>query len=258
MTAIGLTMRSVVIDDEQPARVFMRSLLRAWPTVDVVGEGANVAEGRRLVAESSPDLIFLDVQMPGGSGFDVLSAISPQQAPTVVFTTAFDDYALRAFEVSACDYLLKPFDATRLAKTMTRVMALGDRTEKLAQSRLQALLTHLRAPTNDMIVVKADGRHLFLRGTEIEWIEAVGKEIRIHAKVGAITTREALSSIEERLDTTQFVRVHRSAIVNRGQIAQVQPWFKGDFVIVLRSGARVVTGPTYRDVVLGLLGAKAR
>jgi two-component system LytT family response regulator len=250
-------MRTVIVDDEPPARELLRALLAEWPTVEIVGEAADCAGAVRLIAAESPDLVFLDVQMPGGSGFDVLASVAPVHAPLIVFTTAFDQYALRAFEVSACDYLLKPFDGSRLAKTVSRVLDLGVRGEQRAQSQLQALLAHLRAPADDPVVVKSDRRHHFLRRDDIEWIEAVGKEVRFHVKGGAITARESMTSVERRLDPARFVRVHRSAIVNRAHVAQVQAWFKGDYVIVLRSGARVVTGRTYRAAVQAMLGDPA-
>jgi two-component system, LytTR family, response regulator len=245
---------ALIVDDEQPARELMISLLRAWPSVDIVGEAADGASALRLIASTLPDLVFLDVQMPGGSGFDVISALPPEHHPIIVFTTAFDAYALRAFEVSAYDYLLKPFDAARLAKTMARVLDLETRSEQLAQSRFRALAGHLRGPGSDAVVVKSDGRHIFLRRDEIEWIEAVGKEARFHMKGKTIETRETMTALESRLDPAHFVRVHRSAIVNRKHVAQVQSWFKGDFVIVLSGGARVVSGRTYRSSVHALLG----
>jgi two-component system, LytTR family, response regulator len=247
-------MRAVVIDDEQPARELLRALLRAWPSVEVVGEAADGTAALHLIVAESPDLVFLDVQMPGGSGFDVLARLPPEHVPVIVFTTAFDAYALRAFEVSAYDYLLKPFDASRLAKTMSRVLDLGARSEMLAQARVRTLLSHLREPVDETVVVKADGRHVFVRRVDIEWIEAVGKEIRFHVKGGVIVARETLNGVEKRLDPARFVRVHRSAIVNRGHVSQVQAWFKGDYVIVLTSGARVVTGRTFRPAVHAMLG----
>jgi two-component system LytT family response regulator len=247
-------MRAVIIDDEQPARELLRALLCAWPSVEIVGEAADGNSALRLIIAESPDLVFLDVQMPGGSGFDVLSALSPAHVPLIVFTTAFDAYALRAFEVSAYDYLLKPFDASRLAKTMSRVLDLGARSEQLAQARLRSLMSHLREPTDDTVVIKTEGRHVFVRRKEIEWIEAVGKEIRFHVKDGVIAARETLNAVEKRLDPARFVRVHRSAIVNREHVSQVQAWFKGDYVIILLGGTRVVTGRTFRPAVHAMLG----
>ena len=247
-------MRAVIIDDEQPARELMRALLRAWPSVEIVGEAEDGEAGLRLIVAESPDLVFLDVQMPGSSGFDVLASLSSEHVPIIVFTTAFDEYALRAFEVSAYDYLLKPFDASRLAKTMNRVLDVGARSEQLAQSRLRTFLSHLREPADDTVVVKTEGRHVFLRRTEIEWIEAVGKEVRFHVRGKAIVARETMTGVQQRLDPAHFVRVQRSAIVNRGHVSQVQTWFKGDYVIVLRSGVRIVTGRTYRPAVHAMLG----
>ncbi len=246
-------MRTVIIDDEQPARELIRALLAAWPSIDIVGEAADFANAVRLFETVSPELAFLDVQMPGGSGFDVLMSVPPDRLPLIIFTTAYDQYALRAFEVSACDYLLKPSDAARLAKALTRVLNIETRGEQIAQRRLLTLLGHLNAPPSETVTVKAEGRHLFVRTSDIHWIEAVGKTVRFHTAGGAIEARETMSSVEARLNRTQFVRVHRSAIVNANHVAQIQPWFQGNYVLILRNGSRVVSGRTHRAAVQSLI-----
>ena len=248
-----MAMRAIIVDDEEPARELLRVLLGAWETVEIVGEAADGDEALRLISAVSPDLVFLDVQMPHRTGFDVLAALPPDALPFVVFVTAFDQYALKAFEVSAFDYLLKPFDAARLAGTMRRVLDMGDRTEQMVLTRAAKLLSHLRTPRDNTIVVKTDGRHLFLRTSDVEWIEAVGKEVRVHMAKSLLTVRESMNSLESRLDPTRFVRVQRSAIINREFVREMQPWFKGDYVIIMRSGARVVSGRTYRGMVQRLL-----
>ena len=191
--------------------------------------------------------------MPGMSGFDVIAALEPEQTPLVVFVTAYDQYALRAFEVSACDYLLKPFDADRLASTMRRVFARGQPSAPAIAAALRTLLAEVKPHAGRELIVKVDGRHVFVRPEEIEWLEAVGKEVRLHRASGTLVVRESLNSLHERLDAQTFLRVHRSAIVNRSHIRELQPWFKGDYVLVLRSGARVVSGRTHRDAVRRLL-----
>jgi two-component system LytT family response regulator len=249
MTAV----RALIVDDEEPARQLLRSFLAQWPEVQVVGEAGDGATAVELVRRLGPDLAFLDVQMPGMTGFDVVAALDPDKLPTIVFVTAYDQYALKAFEVSACDYLLKPFDSDRLATTMRRVFARSKKTEREVAAALRALLAHLRTPAADHVVVKADGRHLFLATDQIEWIEAVGKDVRLHIAGAPVTVRESMNSLDQRLDPARFFRVHRSAIVNRSHIREMQSWFKGDYVLILKSGARVVSGRTYRPVVQRLL-----
>jgi two-component system LytT family response regulator len=198
--------------------------------------------------------------MPGMSGTDVAAALSRSGAPLVVFVTAYDQYAVRAFELSACDYLLKPFDAGRLGATMERVAARLRGEPHDAGAAVRELLRRLTRP--EPIVVKLDGRHLFLDAAEIEWIEAVGKDARVHlaapAGTAPLVTRESMNSLEARLDPATFLRVHRSAIVNRRHIRELQPWFKGDYVVILRRGARVTTGRTYRDAVRRLIAEPDR
>jgi two-component system LytT family response regulator len=216
-----------------------------------------------LIRDARPDVAFLDVQMPTMTGIDVAASLvgdadAGSPLPLIVFVTAYDAYAVKAFELSACDYLLKPFDASRLSATMQRVQArLGDSpTSAVTGTMVRALLAHVAPANASPIVVKADGRHVFLDPTEVEWIEAVGKDARIHLLVAGaspLVVRESMSSLESRLDATTFLRVHRSAIVNTRQIREVQPWFKGDFVLILRRGTRIVSGRTYRDAVQRLI-----
>jgi two-component system LytT family response regulator len=245
--------RSLIVDDEEPARELLRSFLEGWPDVEIVGEAGDGAAAVELIRRSRADLVFLDVQMPHMTGFDVVGALAPEEMPIVVFVTAYDQYALRAFEVSACDYLLKPFDADRLANTMRRVLGRRDRPDSDVGAALRTLLAHVRAPRAEPVIVKADGRHLFLSADEIEWIEAVGKDARVHSAGAPIMVRESMNSLERRLDPARFLRVHRSAIINRSRVREMQPWFKGDYVLILRGGARVVSGRTYRAAVQQLI-----
>jgi len=248
-------LRALLVDDEEPARELLRSFLDGWPDVEIVGEAGNGAEALELMRSTRPSLVFLDVQMPLMSGLDVVAALPPDELPLIVFVTAYDQYALRAFEVSAVDYLLKPFDAERFATTMRRVMARGAEQSADIHAALRTLLQQLRpahvAPPQ--LVVKVDGSHLFLRPDEIDWLEASGKDVHLHLASSKLVVRESMSSIESRLDPRTFVRVHRSAIVNRTRIREMQPWFKGDYLLILRSGAKVVSGRTYRDAVQRLL-----
>jgi two-component system LytT family response regulator len=246
-------LRIAIVDDEEPARELLRSLLVEWGEVDIVGEYGDGALALQQLPLQAPDVVFLDVQMPGLTGLEVASALVQEPVvPLIVFVTAFDQYAVQAFEVNACDYLLKPFDGNRLAATMRQVLS---RTSRAHDGVIAALRQFVgeTGRRSDTVVVKVEGRHLFLSPDEIDWVEAVGKDVRIHVGTGPVTARESMSSMEARLDPATFVRVHRSAIVNRNQIREMQPWFKGDYVIILRKGARIVSGRTYRSTVQRLL-----
>lgn len=244
--------RTLIVDDEDPARELLRSFLAAWPAIEIIGEAADGATALSLIRRDRPDLMFLDVQMPEMTGFDVVTKLASDETPIIVFVTAYDRYALKAFEISALDYLLKPFDAARLSTTMTRILARRDRAEY--EAALGSLLSQLRPSADERIVVKVDGRHVFLDAADVSWIEAADKEVRVHVGGATVSVREAMNSIEQRLDASRFVRVHRSAIVNRAHVREIQPWFKGDYVIILRDGTRVVTGPSYRAAVQQLIG----
>jgi len=244
------TLRALIVDDEEPARELLRTWLVKREEIDIVGEAGDGATALAQIREIHPDLVFLDVQMPDMNGFDVVAALDPAERPTIVFVTAYDQYAVKAFEVSACDYLLKPFDQDRLAVTVERVLS-----KAAPPADLQRLLALLHQTTASQVVVKVDGRHLFLRADDIEWIEASGKDVSVHMAASSLVVRETMTNLEARLDRSRFVRVHRSAIVNRTHVREAQPWFKGDYVLILRSGARVVSGRTYRGAVERLLKA---
>jgi len=242
-----MTIRALIVDDEEPARELLRSFLVNWPDVEIVAEAGDGATAIALAREHHPQLMFLDVQMPRVGGFDVVAELDQRSLPLIVFVTAYDQYALRAFEVSACDYLLKPFDAERFAATMRRVVARHADPSSDVRSVIDTLMARVRTPATNQLVVKTDGRHVFLEVDDIEWIEAQGKDARVHLGAKVLVARESLNSLASRLDEDRFVRVHRSAIVNRRHIREAQPWFKGGYVFVMRSGARVTSGKTYRD-----------
>lgn len=250
--------RTLIVDDEEPARELLRAFIREWPDFEIVGEAGDGGSAIAAIESLDPQVVFLDVKMPDLSGIDVVAALPAEELPLVVFVTAFDEFAVKAFEVSAFDYLLKPFEATRLGVTMNRVLT-RLRSRNASAPAVAELLRTLAPRGPAQLVVRADGRHLFLETEQIEWIEAVGKQSRIHlmqpgANAAPLLVREALQQLEARLDRSQFIRVHRSAIVNRRQIREIQSWFKGEYVILLRRGARVVTGRTYRQVVQELIG----
>jgi two-component system, LytTR family, response regulator len=251
--------RTLIVDDEPAAREGMRHLLAADPEIVLAGECSNGREAVAAIRDTSPDLAFLDVQMPELDGFGVLREVGVERAPAVVFVTAFDQYALRAFDVHAIDYLLKPFTDDRFrqsldrAKQLVRQGRLGDLSRKLA-----ALLDNdesAPAPRYlDRLVVKSGGKVTLLPVGEIEWIDAEGDYVRIHVGKTWHLLRETMKNLEDQLDAARFVRIHRSTIVNLEKVKELQPFFRGEYVVVLHNGTTLKLSRGYRDNLEARLG----
>lgn len=251
--------RTLIVDDEPAARDGMRHLLAADPEIVLAGECSNGREAAAAIRDTSPDLVFLDVQMPELDGFGVLRDVGVERAPAVVFVTAFDQYALRAFDVHAIDYLLKPFTDDRFrqsldrAKQLVRQGRLGDLSRKLA-----ALLDNdesAPAPRYlDRLVVKSGGKVTLLPVGEIEWIDAEGDYVRIHVGKTWHLLRETMKNLEDQLDAARFVRIHRSTIVNLEKVKELQPFFRGEYVVVLHNGTTLKLSRGYRDNLEARLG----
>ncbi len=258
MTVAPRKIRALIVDDEPLARERMRSLLDTEPDVDVVGEASNGLEAVDAILDRSPDLVFLDVHMPKLDGFEVIEAVGPDRMPAVVFVTAYDQHALRAFEVQALDYLLKPFDGDRFQGTLKRVRRQMEQVESgdLSQ-KLLALVRDLKsshAPRNGRLIIKSGGRLFFLRMEEIDWVEAAGNYVRVQVGHEGHLLRETMTSIEARLDPELFFRIHRSHIVNIERIKELQPWFNGEYVVILRNGTKLTLSRGYRERLQERLG----
>jgi two-component system LytT family response regulator len=242
--------RTLVVDDEPIARERMLSLLQQEDDVEIVGECGDGVQAVNAIQQHVPDLVFLDVQMPGVDGFGVIDAIGADKMPAVIFVTAYDEYALRAFEVHALDYLLKPFGRDRFRQTLTHARAhLERRRAGDLGRRLLALVNDIKpeVPRLERLVVKSGGRVCFVRTEDLDWIEAAGNYVRLHLGEESHLFRETMTRMEARLDPRRFVRIHRSRIVNAERIKELQPWFNGDYVVVLRNGARLPLSRGYRD-----------
>ncbi len=225
--------------------------------MEVIGECGDPEKAIGFIKERNPDLVFLDIQMPGVDGFGVLESLAPQNVPAVIFVTAFDQYALRAFEVHALDYLLKPFDRARFRKALDRArVQIRHQSGATLDHRLTTLLDSLgnKPRQMDRVVIKSAGRIMFLRTDEIDWIEAADNYVRLHIGPESHLLRETLTSLETRLDATKFMRIHRSTVVNIDRMKELQPWFHGDYVVILQDGTRLNLSRTYRDRVIELLG----
>lgn len=241
--------RALVVDDEPPARDLLKSLLNRVPDITVVGEAADGREAVSAIETLRPDLVFLDVQMPELDGFGVIEEIGPDRMPAVVFVTAYDRYALRAFEVHALDFLLKPYDQNRLAATVQHATERG-----VMSAQLKALLHELRTPGGGRLSIKSDRRIRFIDIAAIDWIEADDKVVRLHAGKEVHVMRSTLSSIARQLDSATFVRIHRSTIVNATRIREIQPWFHNDYVVIMGDGTKLMTGRAYRTALKHLIG----
>jgi len=245
------SLRVLVIDDEPPARRKLLMMLAGEPDIDVVGQAANGIDAVAAIEKLKPDVIFLDIQMPGMNGFEVLEAIDTEAVPLVVFVTAFDQHAVRAFEVHAADYLLKPFDRTRLQNCLAR---LRDAHESM-DSKLKKLLEEFR-PRDYLtrVIVKSRGRVLFLNVEDVDWIETSANYVELHSGRNSYLLRETLQSLETRLNPRQFARLHRTIIVNIDRIRELQPWSHGDFIVILKDETKLRMSRRYRENLSSVWG----
>jgi two-component system LytT family response regulator len=250
--------RTLIVDDEPLARRKIRRLLARDPEVEILADCANGPEAIAAITASRPSLVFLDVQMPEVDGFDVLGSIPASQLPFVIFVTAYDQYALRAFEVSAVDYLVKPFDRRRFEKALQRAKSrlVSERGGDVNRQTL-ALLEELKARSShvERLVIKAGGRAFFLKTEEIDWIEAEGKYVRLHVGKESYLLREAIGSMESQLDPKKFPRIHRSTIVNIDRVRELQPWFHNEYRVILKDGTELMLSRSCRKRLGELLGS---
>ena len=250
-------LRVVIVDDEPLAREGIRLRLERSEGLEVVGEAGDGFAAVRLIEEATPDVVFLDVQMPGLNGFEVLEMVAGIHLPIVVFVTAHDVYALRAFEVHAVDYLLKPYSAERFGEAVRRARREVFREDQSEdRARVAALLLHrdTQAPAGGYVqrlTVRDGRRYLLIDVGKVDWMETAGNYVNIHASGSEYLVRGPLKELEARLNPSQFVRIHRTAIVNLERIAEIQPDPHGDFDVVLKNGATVRMSRNYRERLLG-------
>jgi two-component system LytT family response regulator len=249
--------RTLVVDDEPIARSHVVALLRDEADVEVIGECSDGIEALEAIERSSPDLLFLDVQIPKLNGFELLEAVGSAHAPAVVFVSAVHDHALRAFEVRAVDYLLKPFSVDRFRSAVSHARAqLTHRHATTIGRQILDLLPEMRrvSPGRDRVLVKASGRIYFVRAADIDWCEAAGNYVRLHVGLQTHLVRDTMAHVEADLDPAQFVRIHRSAIVNVDRIQELQSTFGGEYVVLLRGGTRLTLSRGYREGLQSRLG----
>ncbi len=249
--------RAILADDEALARHKLRELLRNEAEIEIAGEGANASETIDLVRDTSPDLLFLDIRMPGRDGFDILrelAACEGVQMPLTIFTTAYDSYALRAFDIHAVDYLLKPFTAERLHKAVQRASDQLARTRQNGNGKDRQVENGKTHSTR--MVFKSRGRILFLPVSEIRWIAAEENYVRICTGTETHLLRDTMGRIEERLDPSMFLRVHRSAIVNLQYVKEVRTNANSEFSVILSNGQKVSMSRSYHARIGELLASR--
>jgi two-component system LytT family response regulator len=244
-----VNLRALVVDDEALARQRVRHLLRRSTDIEVVGECANGLEAVKAIEELSPDLVFLDIQMPELDGFGVVEAVGTDRMPTTLFVTAYDQHALRAFEVHAVDYLLKPFSPERFHQALARARRWCQHAVTEKGPDLEALMASLNKdrPWVDRLLVRQGDRHMLVRTSTLQWIEAEDNYVRLHVEGTSHLIRQTMSGLLARLDPAQFRRIHRSAIVNLDCIREFQPWTGGDHLVIMRDGTKLTLSRTYRE-----------
>ena len=249
-----MPIRTLIVDDEPLARRRLRAFLRTEGDIEVVGECGNGEDAVDSIGRLRPDLVFLDIQMPGNDGFAVLAQIDPRHLPLIIFVTAHDQYAVRAFEQRALDYLLKPFGKKRFQDAVSRARERlsGPETGDFRQ-RIASLLRSVAGPKTHL-VVRTGGRSVVLQTGRIEWLEAEGDYVRIHAGREAYLTRQTMNRIEAELGSGRFVRIHRSTIVNLEFIKEIHPLPGGDHIVTLRDLTQVTLSRGYRERLEHALG----
>lgn len=250
-----MKIRTLIVDDEPLARERVKRFLKDERDLEIIGECGNGNDAVRVIHEKEPDLVFLDIQMPEKNGFDVIKSLNVKHLPTIVFITAYDQYALQAFDVHALDYLLKPFNRERFHRAVARVKEQidGERRGELDE-RLASLISSITPEKKylERLVVKSVGRVFFLKTEEIDWIEASGNYLKLHVGRESHMIRETMNSVEAKLDPSQFMRIHRSTIVNIDRIKELHPMFSGDYSAILRDGTELALSRNYRERFLEL------
>lgn len=251
-----MKIKTLIADDEPLAREKLRTLLDKDADIDLVAECSDGTETIAAIKKYSPELVFLDVQMPELDGFGVLESMDVSNgAPNIIFVTAYDQYALKAFEFHALDYLLKPFDRERFQKALRRAKT-HIRKEKSGEvnEKLLALLEDLKTGGQnhnskylERLVIKSAGRVIFLKIDEIDWIEAAGNYVRLHIGKESHLLRDTMNGIEAKLNPDEFLRIHRSTIIRIDRIKELQPWVQGEYVLTLQNGAQLTSSRSYRQ-----------
>ncbi len=252
-----LRIKTLIVDDEALARIRIRDMLRHDPEIEIIGESAEGSQAVEMIRKFRPQLLFLDVQMPGADGFSVLKRLDSSQIPLVIFVTAYEQYAVRAFHVHACDYLLKPFKRKRFEEALARAKSelLNKNDSEIARRTLMVLQELQKQPKYlDRFAIKERGRVFLLKSQDVDWIEAEDNYVRLHSKKIGYLIRQTITSVEDQLDPNLFVRIHRGAIVNIERIQELQQLFHGACRVVLQDGTTLPLSKSYREKLRQFFG----
>lgn len=254
-----MKIRTVIADDMPLARSRIRRYLKTDSEIEIISECSRGGEAIEAINNLKPDLVFLDVEMPEVSGFEVLQAINLDPTPVVIFVTAYDQFTLRAFDYHALDYLLKPFDEARLKRALERAKRELKQTKQTdINEQLQSVLQNGKAESKFLkrIAIKSGERTFFLPTDDIDWVSTAGNYLELHVGKQTHLIRERMCELEAKLDPTKFVRIHRLSLINIERVREMQPLFNGDYVIILRNGARLTLSRTYREKLFDLIEGK--
>ena len=248
MKSAGATLRVLTVEDEPPARRRLRALLEEHEDIDLIGEASDGGQAVQLIQTLRPDLVLLDVQLPIANGFEVIDAIGAEEMPAVIFVTAYDEYALQAFEVYALDYLLKPVESARLDTALRRARARLQGDAGGDRAPLRRAMEEIRStPTLNRIPVRQGGRIIFVDIADIDYVVAEGNYVRVRARGAHHLIRDTLGAIEHKLRPHGFLRIHRSTLVRTDRIVELQPLFHGEYAVRLKDGTKLTSGRTYRE-----------
>ena len=250
-----MKIKTLIVDDEPLARERIRRMLQDEKDITIVGECVGGLEAVETIEKISPELVFLDIQMPQMNGFEVLQSIELPNMPVIIFVTAFDQYALKAFEFHALDYLLKPFSKDRLRSALNRAREQIEMTQpNTVDERITALLNDFKGENKylERLLLKSSGRIYFVKTDEVDWIESAGNYAKLHVGQQTHLLRETMSGLEESLNPENFLRIHRSCIVNIDRVKELHPLFSGDYVVIMQDKRELTLSRNYRDRLLNL------
>jgi two-component system, LytTR family, response regulator len=250
-----MSLTVLIVDDEPLAREGLRMLLADDPEITAVQEAKNGREAVQGVLDGRPDLVFLDVQMPEMDGFSVIHEIGPERMPAIVFVTAHDQYAIRAFEVNAIDYLLKPITGERFVQSLARAKVRLRSSEPYQQNQMLSLLETIASPSRflNRIAILSAGKTSFIYVEDVDWIQAAENYVELHVAQASHLLHVAMNTLEKSLDPETFARIHRSFIVNLRRVTEIQPASHGEYVLRLHSGVRLQSGRTYHEKIKALI-----
>lgn len=250
--------RAIIVDDEPLAREKVQLFAQGEKDIEIVDVCANGHEAIASYQKFKPELLFLDIQMPEMSGFDVLNQLNCNPLPGIIFITAYDEFALQAFEFHALDYLLKPYDRARFKKATdhARESIQSLSLAEVTTEQIKTLLDSIKQshPSLDRLIVKTNGRIIFLKIEDIDWMEAAGNYVNLHVGNESHLVRETMNNIEKQLNPQKFIRIHRSTIININKIKELQPYFNGEYKVVLQNNTHVILSRGYRENFTSVLG----